>query len=115
MIRRPGQSHTQPRNLLRDTEMGRNKRGMRVEYAFLEFQHMKDKEHNNGNDAEKHVAAVPEHGHAEAGHAKDHMPHTHAHTHPSAEHGHAHDKAPAHADADKLKAATSEIAALKDR
>ena len=76
---------------------------------------MKDKDHNNGNDAEKHAAAGPEHGHAEAGHGKDHMPHTHANSHPPAEHGHAHEKAPAQTDSDKLKAAHAELAAVKDR
>jgi molecular chaperone GrpE len=101
--------------LKRQTEMGRKNRRMRVKYAFLEFRHMKDKDHNNGNDAEKHAAAVPEHGHAEAGHVKDHMPHTHAHTHPPAEHSHSHEKAPPQAETEKLKAAHAELAAVKDR
>jgi molecular chaperone GrpE len=95
--------------------MGRKSRGMRVEYAFLEFRDMKDKDHNNGNNAEKQDATGAEHGHAEAGHGKDHVPHTHAHSHPPVEHNHPHDKTPAHADADKLKTAHTEIAALKDR
>jgi molecular chaperone GrpE len=85
--------------LKRQTEMGRKNRRMRVKYAFLEFRHMKDKDHNNGNDAEKHAAAVPEHGH----------------THPPAEHSHSHEKAPPQAETEKLKAAHAELAAVKDR
>jgi molecular chaperone GrpE len=74
---------------------------------------MKDKDHNNGHDAGKHPAAGPEHGHAEAGHGKDHLPH--AHSNPPAEHSHPHEKAQASADAEKLKVAQAELAALNDR
>jgi molecular chaperone GrpE len=97
--------------------MGRNNPGMQVEYALQEIQDMKDKNHNSANDAEKHVAAEAEHGHAEEAHAKDHKPHNHGHVHPQSDHKHESGKAPAEPAPtdDELKAAQAQAATLNDR